>query len=81
MNFIKLKNFEIWFDFELQFWNFRYDDLNVQFDEYQKRSNDLEIELESILKQSDDKIRDLEVANNLLKSDNDKLKVKKKTSI
>ena len=53
----------------------RYEELNLQYDEFQKHSYELESELEAQLKQADEKIADLQNRNNRLTIDNDTLKV------
>jgi hypothetical protein len=54
---------------------YRFEALNTEYDDYQKQSSELEIELETQLKQTEDRIRDLENKNNRLNIDNDTLKV------
>lgn len=60
----------------VEYWKAKYEELNTQFDEYQRHSYELENELELQLKHSDEKIKDLETKNNRLALDNDTLKSK-----
>lgn len=58
----------------IEYWKAKYEDLNNQYDEYQKESSDLEHELELQLKQSEERIKDYENKNNRLHIDNETLK-------
>lgn len=49
--------------------------MNIQFDEFQRDSRELEQELESELKQREDEIKELKNRNHRLINDNDNLKV------
>ena len=59
----------------IEFWREKYEDLNAQYDEFQKHSYELENELELQLKHSDEKIKDLQTRNNRLQIDNETIKV------
>ena len=59
----------------IEFWKEKYEDLNAQYDEFQKHSYELENELELQLKHSDEKIKDLQTRNNRLQIDNETIKV------
>ena len=54
---------------------YRYEELNEQYDEFQKHSYELENELEIQLKHSDEKIKELQMRNNRLLIENDTFKV------
>ena len=53
----------------------RYEELNEQYDDFQKHSYELENELEVQLKHSDEKNKDLQMRNNRLLIENDTFKV------
>ena len=57
------------------YFSFRFEDLNNQYDEYQKQSSELEHELETQLKQSEERIKNFENKTNRLHIDNETLKV------
>lgn len=60
----------------VEYWKEKYDDLNAQYDEFQKQSFELENELEVQLKHSENQIKDLQNRSNRLSIDNDTLKNK-----
>lgn len=53
----------------------RYEELSIQFDEFQKSSRDFEQELESELKQCENEIKELNNRNHRLTVNNDLMKV------
>lgn len=59
----------------IEFWKQKYEELSVQFDEFQKSSRDFEHELEAELKQCEDEIGELKARNSRLQLENDSLKV------
>lgn len=63
-------------DDTVAYWKEKYEDLNQQYDEFQKQSFELENELEVQLKHSEDQIKDLQTRNNRLALENDTLKSK-----
>lgn len=63
-------------DDSVEYWKEKYEDLNAQYDEFQKQSYELENELETQLKHSENQIKDLQNRNNRLSLDNDTLKTK-----
>lgn len=60
----------------VEYWKEKYDDLNSQYDEFQKQSFELENELEVQLKHSENQIKDLQNRTNRLSMDNETLKNK-----
>ena len=68
----------------IEYWKEKYEDLNAQYDEFQKNSYELENEMELQLKQAEDQIKDLQTKNSRLGVENETLKVnthlKKKVS-
>jgi hypothetical protein len=63
-------------DDTVAYWKEKYEDLNQQYDEFQKQSYELENELEVQLKHSEDQIKDLQSRNSRLVLENDTLKTK-----
>jgi len=63
-------------DDTVEYWKEKYEDLNAQYDEFQKQSFELENELEVQLKHSENQIKDLQNRNNRLSLDNETLKTK-----
>lgn len=63
-------------DDTVAYWKEKYEDLNQQYDEFQKQSFELENELEVQLKHSEDQIKDLQTRNNRLALENETLKTK-----
>lgn len=63
-------------DETVEYWKEKYEDLNAQYDEFQKQSFELENELEVQLKHSEDQINELQHRNSRLTMDNDALKSK-----
>jgi nuclear distribution protein NudE len=60
----------------IEYWKSKYDLLSAEFDEYKQMSQEIENELDSQLKQNDDKIHDLEEKYSRCTHENDTLKRK-----
>ena len=60
----------------LEYWKEKYEAINVEFDDFQRQSAELENELEIELQQEKDKCKELQKANARLHADNDTLKSK-----
>lgn len=60
----------------IEYWKEKYEELNAQYDDFQKSSHEFERELELQLEQSEEKIRELQNLNARFSLDNDNLKSK-----
>ena len=60
----------------IEFWKTKYEDLNGQFDEFQKSSREFEAELEHELHKCEDEIKELKARNHRLSVDNESVKQK-----
>ncbi len=60
----------------VEYWKEKYEDLNAQYDDFQKSSQELEHELEVQLKHSENQIKELSSRNNRVANENETLKTK-----
>lgn len=60
----------------VEYWKEKYEDLNAQYDDFQKSSQEYEHELEVQLKHSETQIKELSSRNNRVASENETLKAK-----
>lgn len=60
----------------IEYWKEKYEELNAQYDDFQKSSHEFERELELQLEQAEDKMRKLENENLRFKVDNENMKTK-----
>lgn len=59
----------------VEYWKEKYEDLNAQYDDFQKSSQEYEHELEVQLKHSETQIKEFSSRNNRMASENETLKV------